>query len=116
MRRTGDLDGEDVLLVELRECRDVEGVREEVALGVAEVGAIEPHVGLVEDAVECDPAAVAPSAGASGREAMPVHDRTIARGELVGVAPVSGDLDRFPVPVVGCRARCRTGGCRRRPR
>ena len=36
---------------------DLEGVREEVALGVAEVGAVEPDVALVEDAVEHDPVA-----------------------------------------------------------
>ena len=34
---------------------DLEGVREEVALGVAEVGAVEPHVARVEDAVEHQP-------------------------------------------------------------
>ena len=42
--------------------RHLEGVREEVALGVTEVGAVEPHVALVEDAVEHQPGP-APAAG-----------------------------------------------------
>jgi hypothetical protein len=100
MRCTGDFDGEDVLFVELRECRDVEGVRKEVALTVTKVGAIEPHVGLVEDAVERDPTAGAIGWQVGG-EAVSVHDRAVAGSELFGVAPVSGDLDRLPVLVVG---------------
>ena len=52
----GHLDGEHVVVAEAGERRDVEAVGEEVALGIAEVGAVEPHVGLVEDAVERDPA------------------------------------------------------------
>ena len=45
-------------------------VREEVALGVAEVGAVEPHVGLVEDAVE-------------GHEATPPVRRAASRWKRV---------------------------------
>ena len=52
------LDGEHVLVAEPAERGDVEAVREEVALRIAEVGAVEPHVGLVEEAVERDPAAL----------------------------------------------------------
>ena len=65
-------------------------VREEVALGVAEVGAVEPDVGLVEDAVERQPVAP-PSAGparartACGRSAAP--SLPAKSGE---VAPVAG--------------------------
>ena len=52
----GDLDRDDVFVADARERRDVEHVGHEVALGIAQVGAVEPHVGLVEDAVERDPA------------------------------------------------------------
>ena len=56
-RRAGDLDGQQVLGAEAGEVGDLVGVREEVALGVAEVGAVEPDVALVEDAVEHEPVA-----------------------------------------------------------
>ena len=42
------------ILAQSGEVGDVERVREEVALRVAEVGAVEPHVGLVEDSIERD--------------------------------------------------------------
>ena len=47
---------------------DLEGVAEEVALGVADVAAVQPDVGLVEDAVEHQPGPLAVG-GAVGREA-----------------------------------------------
>ena len=65
LRRARHLDGEHVLVTEPRQVGDVEAVGEEVALGVAEVGAVEPDVGLVEDAVERDAAAPAVGGGAS---------------------------------------------------
>ena len=48
----GHLDGEVVLAAGAQRVGHLEGVREEVALGVAEVGAVEPDVALVEEAVE----------------------------------------------------------------
>ena len=56
---------EHVLVADPRQRGDVERVRDEVALGVAEVGAVEQDVGLVEDAVERHPPAAA--LGRSGR-------------------------------------------------
>jgi hypothetical protein len=54
--RTCDLDRE-VVLGSVRELLgDLERVREEVALGVTQVGAVEPYVALVEEAVEGEPA------------------------------------------------------------
>ena len=51
----GDLDAERVLVaVRARASVTSKRVGEEVALGVAQVGAVEPDVGLVEDAVEGD--------------------------------------------------------------
>ena len=73
--------GDHVVVTEPGERRHVEAVGEEVALGVAEVGAVEPHVGLVEDAVERDPAARARRRGGQV-EATPVEDRPVAVGEL----------------------------------
>ena len=52
-----DLDREEVLAAPRHVLGDVELVREEVALGVTEVRAVEPHVPEIEDAVEDEPAA-----------------------------------------------------------
>ena len=92
------LDGQHVVVAEPGQRGDVEAVREEVALRIAEVGAVEPDVGLVEDAVERDP-----PAGADGRggelEALAVQDRPVA-GELRAVRPpVTGDGDLGPLVV-----------------
>ena len=59
-RGAGDLDGEVVLAAGAQRVGDLEGVRDEVALGVAEVGAVEPHVALVEEPVEGEPGRGAP--------------------------------------------------------
>ena len=56
LRCTRELHREDVVVGEARQRRDVEGVGKEVPLGIAEVRTVEPHVGLVEDSVERDPA------------------------------------------------------------
>src|SRR5947199_366867 len=55
--RTADLDGEGVLAAVAQQLGHLEGVREEIALGVADVGAVEPHVAEVEEALEHEPAA-----------------------------------------------------------
>ena len=68
--RAGDLDGEEVLGPVAQRVGDLEGVGEEVALGVAQVAAVEPDVGLVEDAVEDQPGPLAVG-GRSAREAGP---------------------------------------------
>ena len=65
LRRAGHFDRQHVLVAEPRQRGDVEGVREEVALRIAEVGAVEPDVGLVEDAVERHPTAAPGAAGAA---------------------------------------------------
>ena len=84
----GHLDGESRARAEAGEVRDLVGVGEEVALGVTEVGAVEEHVGLVEDAVEDHP--VAGSAGSGVElEPGPVDQRTVALGEGRGGAPVT---------------------------
>ena len=95
----GQLDGEEVLVGQTAERGDVEAVREEVPLGVAEVGAVEPHVGLVEEAVERDPAPL-PGPGERGVEASAVHERTIARRERRLRSPMPGHGDVVPVRVV----------------
>ena len=59
LRRAGDLDRDHVLVADARERGDVERVRHEVALGIADVRAVEPDVGLVEDAAERQPTASA---------------------------------------------------------
>ncbi len=103
LRRARHLDGEHVLVAESRQRGDVERVRDEVALGVAEVGAVEEHVGLVEDAVERHPPPVV-GVGLRRREPMAVEQRTIAAGELGIVPPVPRDLDRLPRAVIGVEA------------
>ena len=83
---------------------DVEHVREEVALRVAEVRAVEPGIALIEDPVEHDPtsAAVVPGGGDVNRW------RYISGPSLCGecrvVLPVAGNRDRGPVAVVAVEA------------
>jgi hypothetical protein len=78
-------------------------VRHEIPLGVAEVGAVEERVGLVEDSVERHPPA---AVGFRLRrcESEPAEQRAIAAGELGMVPPVPWDLDRLPRAVVGVEA------------
>jgi hypothetical protein len=97
--RAGDLDRQRVLGARRERLGDLEGVRGEVALGVAEVGAVEPEVGLVEEPVEGEP-----QAAAVGRprvlEPVPVQQRPVAVDEGGIGAPVGGDGDRLPPVVV----------------
>ena len=55
--RASHLDGEAVLRPVTQLAGHLEGVGEEVALGVAQVGAVEPGVAQIEDPVEDQPAA-----------------------------------------------------------
>ena len=84
---------------EAGEVGDLEGVGEEVALGVAEVGAVEPHVGLVEDAVEDHPVAGARRAGVE-LEAGAVEQRAVAVGERRRASASGRGRDRLPAVVV----------------
>ena len=94
---------------------DVERVREEVALRVAEVGAVEPHVGLVEDPVERHP-------GGARRRPAPrsnaaIQERAVARGELRLVRANGPEpRSRVHAVVVGVEADRRRDAARRRPR
>ena len=84
---------------------DVEPVGEEVALGVAEVGAVEPHVGLVEDALEGDEHA--PVVGGWFEvERTSIQQRAVRLGELGNGAPVTGDRNVGPRASRRRRARC----------
>ena len=80
LRRAGDLDRQHVLAGEARQAGDVEAVREEVALGVAEVGAVEPHVGLVEHPSSVDEAALPSAVPVRGRS-VAVDQRSVVAGE-----------------------------------
>ena len=78
---------------------DLERVREEVALRVTQVPAVEPHVGLVEDALETNEPA-APLRGCIELEVMAVQQRAVAVGERRVAAPVPGDRHLGPLAVV----------------
>ncbi len=99
LRGAGDLHGEDVLGAVAERRRDVEGVGGEVALGLADVGAVEPQITLVEEPVEVEPP---PTAGSRdvGLEPAPVQQGTVAVGEGARRAPVARDDDRLPVAIV----------------
>src|SRR4051812_28529465 len=105
LRRAGDFHGEHMLGGEARQPGDVEAVREEVTLRVAEVGAVQPHVGLVEDAVQGDEVALA-----FGRrcqfEPLPVEQRTVVADEWRQPLPVARHLYLGPVPVEVVEADC----------
>ncbi len=96
LRGAGDLDGEDVFVVEPAEIGDVEAVRDEVALRVAEIGTVEPHVALVQHAVERHPSA-APLGWCRSVEVRAVQDRAVARRELRVVLPLPRHVDLAPL-------------------
>ncbi len=99
----GHLHGQHVLRRQSSQIGDLVGVGEEVALGIAEVGAVEEHVGLVEDAVQHHPVA---RPGGAGIELEPgaVQERPVAAREGGRRAPVSGDRDALPSVVVEVQA------------
>ena len=76
----------------------LEGVREEVARGRADVSAVEPDVAVVEDAVEGEEAAVARRERRTLERAA-VEQRAVARREVRGAAPVAGHRELGPVRV-----------------
>ena len=98
------LDREHVLVAEAGQLGDVVGVGEEVALGVAEVGAVEPDVGLVAEAVEHDPAALALRPAGRARSGA-VQQRPVGGGELGRRLPVPGHPDLGPLVVDRVEAR-----------
>ena len=99
-RRARDLDRERRARRAARSCSvDLERVREEVALGRAEVVAVEPDVAVVEDAVELRNAPVR----LRGRGARSGAGRAAgrrSRANAGGRAPVAGHGDARPVAVV----------------
>ncbi len=99
----GHLHRQGVLVGGLEGLGHLEGVGEEVALGVAQVGAVEPHVARVEDAVEDEPGASWSFRRAEGLGALErgaVEHRSVPLGEGGGRTPVAGHADERPVPVV----------------
>ncbi len=89
----------------LQGLRHLERVRGEVALGRAEVLAVEPHVAVVEDAVELEePTARAGTVGAVVRvrtgEAAAVQDGSVVFREGRFVAPVMRYRNRRPGAVL----------------
>ena len=80
LRRARQLDRQRVLGAGAELVGDLERVGGEVALGVAEVGAVEPDVALVEEAVEAQPPPAV--AGAGGLvEGRAVQQRAVVVGE-----------------------------------
>ncbi len=112
LRGAGDLDGEVVLLALAQGGGDLEGVRGEVALRVTEVGAVEPDVALVEEAVEGEPGPPAlggargprRSAGRAGRR----------RSRRTQGSSASGRAPRRPP--TRCRRSRRRASCAAGPR
>ena len=100
LRGAGRLDAEQVLGPGGEGLGHLELMREEVALGVADVAAIQPDVALVEDAVQHEPVAVVrrrPVVVEPGA----IQQRSVRLGEGRGRPPVAGNLDRLPGGVVG---------------
>ena len=98
--RAGDLDGKEVLGPLGQRGGHLEGVREEIALAVPQVGPVQPDVGLIEDAVEGQPPplAVVGAGGAGDRRRL--ERRPVVGGEGGAGAPVAGDGHGRPVTVV----------------
>jgi hypothetical protein len=93
------LHGQEVLAALAHGLGHVERVREEVALGVPDVGPVEPHVAQVEEALEGEPD---PPARLRRREveASPVEQGAVVPGERRSGAPVAGDVELHPRGVV----------------
>jgi hypothetical protein len=80
LARARHLHREQVLAALAQRVGDLERVGHEVALGVADVPAVEPHVALVEEPVEDEPAA--PAVARRRRlEPAPVQQRAVVLGE-----------------------------------
>jgi hypothetical protein len=88
-----------VLLAATQQVGDLERMREEVALGLAEVVGVEPDVAVIEDAFQ-DQERTAAALETGARELAAVEDRAVGLGELGRGAPVSGDGQRGPVAIV----------------
>lgn len=99
-RRTGHFNSEDMIGAETTECCHIKGVRSEVALRVTEVGAVEPDIGLVEDAVELDPPASAFIRRLEA-ECSAVEQWAVPCWRVGHCGPVSRHLDGGPLGVVG---------------
>ena len=113
-RRARDLHREVVLAAGAQRLGDLEGVRGEVALGVAEVAAVEPHVALVEDPVEGQPCPA--TLGWPHRvEGPAVQQRAVRIAERWRAAPVPGDRRWAPRRRPRSRPRARCGAGRRPP-
>ena len=97
-RRAADLDGEHVLGAGAQEITHLEGVGEEVALGVADVGAVEPDVAQIEEPVEDEPAT--PALFVRRLEVAPVEQRSVLAGEGRRRTPVPRHCQLGPVGVV----------------
>jgi len=99
LARARDLDGKTVLLAGTQQLGDLERMREEVALGLAEVAGVEPDVAVVEDAVQ-DQERTAAALETGARELSAVEDRAVGLRELGCRAPVTGDRQRSPLAIV----------------
>src|SRR3546814_19055515 len=99
LRRARDLHRQVVLAPLPQGLRHLERVGREVALRVTEVGAVEPHVALVEEPVEGPPGASA--VGGSGRfQPSPVDERAVAVGEGRLGPPVPAPPHALPRPAL----------------
>ena len=92
---------------------DLERVRHEVALGRAEVVAVEPDVAVVEDAVELEERASVRSRGRSRRTRRRYSTGPSDGRELVDAAPMVRQPNRRPVG--GRRTHGRRTACARSP-
>ena len=113
--RHGHVDCDEVVVAVAHEVSDLESVGNEIAVGVADIGTVEPDVSLLGQPVECDPA---PASGLDGLHLEVVSEQNGALvGEAGGVGPVAGHLNLGPVAVVECGLVKRSpqllaGGCR----
>ena len=91
----GDFDGKKVFISLEHLLGYLELMGEEITLGVADVRAVEPHVALVEDAVETQPHPFV-DGGNGCAEAMPIQHGTVDGGQTGRAGPVAGHGDVRP--------------------
>ena len=99
LRSAGDFDCERVLGAGLEVFGDVERVRHEVALGVAEVRAVEPDIALVEQPIEGEPHPRLRLGLDGVLEVRSVEQRAVGVRECAHGSPVPGHRDRLPAVI-----------------
>lgn len=106
LRAARHFDGQGMLCAGSELIGDLEQMRGEVPLGIAEVGAVQGNVALIEDSVKLQPPSPARRTGMPRRLKMTsINDWAVLVCERRFGSPMMGNRHRFPSAVVEIRKR-----------